>query len=69
MGIRYRVVVEPLSPDGGGYLATVPALPGCMSAGETPAEAIVTVADAASGWLEEARRLGWAIPEPFFHAA
>ena len=67
MGIPYRVIIEPLSPeDGGGYLATVPDLPGCMSDGETPAEAIVNVEDAAAGWIAEARRLGWAVPEPVF---
>lgn len=70
MGLPYRVVVEPLSPqDGGGYLATVPDLPGCMSDGETPAEAIANVEDAAKDWLAEARRLGWPVPEAVFHAA
>jgi hypothetical protein len=44
MGERphYNVVVEPLSKeDGGGFVATVPDLPGCMSDGETEAEAIL----------------------------
>ena len=40
--LRYPVIVSPLSEeDGGGFLATVPDLPGCMSDGETPEEAIV----------------------------
>ena len=70
MGLPYRVVVEPLSPeDGGGYLATVPDLPGCMSDGETPAEALANVEDAAAGWIESARLHGHAVPEPAFAAA
>lgn len=35
-GYKYPIVIEPLSQeDGGGYVATVPDLPGCMSGGET----------------------------------
>jgi antitoxin HicB len=47
VSLRYPVIVSPLSDeDGGGFLATVPDLPGCMSDGETPAEAIENVRDA-----------------------
>ncbi len=61
----YAVVIEPLSDeDGGGYLATVPDLPGCMSDGDTREEAARNVADAIASWLEEAKSLGLAIPEP-----
>lgn len=43
----YAVLIEPLSADEcGGYLATVPVLPGCMSDGDTPEEALVDVRDA-----------------------
>lgn len=63
--LEYPVLIEPLSPDdGGGFLATVPDLPGCMSDGETPEEAIVNVQDAIAGWIETARGLGRAIPPP-----
>jgi len=50
--------------DGGGYLATVPELPGCMSDGATRAEALVNVEVAIATWLHVARKQGWAIPEP-----
>ena len=61
----YAVVIERLSDeDGGGFLATVPDLPGCMSDGDTRAEAARNVEDAIACWLEEARALGRAIPEP-----
>jgi predicted RNase H-like HicB family nuclease len=63
--LRYPVLIEPLSDeDGGGFLATVPDLPGCMSDGETPAEAIENVQDAIEEWLDLARKLGREIPVP-----
>ena len=61
----YPVLIEPLVPeDGGGYLATVPDLPGCMSDGETRELAARNVGDAIKAWIEEARALGRAIPHP-----
>lgn len=61
----YPVVLEPLSADdGGGYLATVPDLPGCTSDGATRAEAAHNVEDAIIAWIEEATALGRPIPEP-----
>ena len=63
--LEYPVIVSPLSEeDGGGFLATVPDLPGCMSDGETPAEAIENVQDAIGEWLHLARELGREIPTP-----
>ena len=68
--LEYSVLLEPLSPeDGGGFLATVPDLPGCMSDGETPEEAIANVQDAILAWMEAARDLGHDIPKPSRRAA
>jgi antitoxin HicB len=68
--LEYPVFVEPLAPeDGGGFLATVPDLPGCMSDGETPEEAITNVQEAIEAWLEAARDLGHEIPKPSRRAA
>jgi predicted RNase H-like HicB family nuclease len=62
---EYAIVVEPLAAsDGGGFVATVPDLPGCMSDGETPQEALANVEDAISTWIEAAKELGHAIPKP-----
>jgi antitoxin HicB len=62
---EYAVVIEPLSEeDGSGLLATVPDLPGCMSDGDSREEAARNVEDAIASWLEEARLVGRAIPEP-----
>lgn len=63
--LRYTIVVEPLSAeDGGGFLATVPDLPGCMSDGATPEEAVANVQDAIFTWIEAAQDMGHAVPEP-----
>lgn len=63
--LAYRIVIEPLSAEeGGGYFATVPDLPGCMSDGETPQEALANVEDAIASWIEEAREIGRDIPAP-----
>jgi antitoxin HicB len=66
----YKIVIEPLSDaDGGGFLATVPELPGCISDGETRAEALANVEDAIATWIHAARKMGRAIPEPRLHRA
>lgn len=63
--LAYRVVIEPLSPaDGGGYFATVPDLPGCMSDGDTAEEALLNVRDAIACWIEAATAMGRAVPQP-----
>ncbi len=65
---EYPVLIEPLLPeDGGGYLATVPDLPGCMSDGETREQAARNVGDAIAAWIEEARALGRTVPVPSRH--
>ncbi len=67
MGERpiYNIDVMPLSPaDGGGFLATVPDLPGCMSDGETEFEAIQNAQDAVVCWIEAATENNIPIPAP-----
>jgi predicted RNase H-like HicB family nuclease len=61
--LSYPVIVSPLTEaDGGGFVATVPDLPGCMSDGDTPEEAIANVLDAIDTWLEAARDASRAVP-------
>ena len=68
--LEYPVIVSPLPPeDGGGFSATVPDLPGCMSDGETPEEAIANVRDAIVAWIEAASDMGRPIPPPSRHLA
>jgi predicted RNase H-like HicB family nuclease len=61
----YEIRIRPLSEDdGGGFIAEVPELPGCMSDGETPQEALENVFDAIACWMEAAREMGRKVPEP-----
>ncbi|HKS62857.1 MAG TPA: type II toxin-antitoxin system HicB family antitoxin [Xanthobacteraceae bacterium] len=63
--LEYPVVVEPLPlEEGGGFVATVPDLPGCMSDGASPEEALANVQDAIATWIEAANDLGHAVPKP-----
>ena len=66
---RYAVDVQPLSPeDGGGFVATVPALPGCMSDGDTPEEALANAYDAIEEWIDAAEKMGREVPGPRAYA-
>ncbi len=48
--MKYRVILE--AQEGGGYTVYVPALPGCVSQGETVAEATESIKEAISLYLE-----------------
>ncbi len=61
----YTIIVEPLADeDGGGFVATVPDLPGCMGDGETQDAATADALAAIPSWIEEAARLGRPVPVP-----
>ena len=61
----YTIIIEPASPeDGGGYLAFVPDLPGCISDGNTYEEAAHNVLGAIESWIEAAEEMGRPIPSP-----
>ncbi|MBK6741511.1 MAG: type II toxin-antitoxin system HicB family antitoxin [Hydrogenophilales bacterium] len=63
----YTHIVSPLSAeDGGGFLITFPDLPGCMSDGETEAEAVANGRDAFSAVVSALADMGRAIPAPSF---
>jgi len=63
--LRYQVLIEPLAEeDGSGFVASVPDLPGCMSDGASPEEALARVQDAIAAWIEAARELGHPVPSP-----
>jgi predicted RNase H-like HicB family nuclease len=48
--MKLKVLVHPA--DEGGYWAEVPALPGCVSEGDTWDEMLANIREAAEGWLE-----------------
>jgi len=63
--IDYPFTVRRLSPEeGGGYLAEVTDLNGCMSDGETPEEAVYNLEDAIVSWIKTAQELKKAVPLP-----
>lgn len=47
-----------------GYVAEVEELPGCISQGSTPEEAVHNIRDAMVGWISVALKDGHDIPEP-----
>jgi antitoxin HicB len=61
---NYKIAVTALSDeDGGGFIATVADLPGCMSEGDTPEEAEHNVRDAIVAWIATAKAMGREIPQ------
>ena len=60
--LPYEIKITP-SPEGG-YVATIPDLPGCITQGETRLEVLEMIEDAKICWLEAALDLGEPIDEP-----
>ncbi len=48
--MKLRVIIE--QDENGYYIAEVPALPGCLSQGNSQEEAIANIKEAIEGWLE-----------------
>ena len=48
--MKLKVIIE--KDESGYYVAEVPALPGCLSQGETIAEAKTNIKEAIAGWFE-----------------
>lgn len=62
--LPYDIVVTS-SPEGG-YVATIPDLPGCITQGDTRLEVLEMIEDAKLCWLEAALDMGQSIDEPDF---
>jgi len=58
--MRYTVILQRESD--GRYVATVPALPGCVSQGDTREEALRNIREAAEGYLEDVKASGDPLP-------
>lgn len=66
----YPFTIRPLASDeGGGYLIEFPDIPGCMSDGETPEEAIINGRDALKCSLLTIKEFGDPVPAPGAFAA
>jgi predicted RNase H-like HicB family nuclease len=60
---KYEVIIY-WSDEDGAFVAEVPELAGCMADGATYQEALASAEVIIQEWLETARELGRAIPEP-----
>ena len=60
---KYEVIIY-WSADDEAYVAEVPELSGCMADGATYQEALANAEVVIHEWIETARELGRAIPEP-----
>lgn len=63
MNLPYKVELIP-DLEEGGYAASIPDLPGCLTVGDTVDEAYKNVMDAKYAWLCTALENGVSIPEP-----
>ena len=60
--MQYRVLIEP--DEDGVFVAEVPALPGCVSQGNTRTEAIANIKEAIAAYLESLQKHGEPVPPP-----
>jgi len=57
---KFRVFLEP--NESGGYTVTVPLLPGCITEGDTKAEALTNIKEAIELYIESLQADGEPIP-------
>jgi predicted RNase H-like HicB family nuclease len=58
--VRYTVVLEQESD--GGYVVSVPALPGCVSQGDSRAQALANIREAIELYVQDCREAGDPVP-------
>ena len=58
--MRYTVLLEP--EDDGGFVVSVPALPGCISQGDSREEALDNIRQAITLYVEDCREAGDHLP-------
>jgi len=58
--MRYTVVLE--QEQDGGYVGIVPALPGCVSQGDSRAEALKNIREAIELYVDDCRAAGDPVP-------
>jgi predicted RNase H-like HicB family nuclease len=59
---RYTIILEPNYPEGG-YIVRVPALPGCITYGQTREEALSRAKEAIEGFIEGLEKADEPVPE------
>jgi predicted RNase H-like HicB family nuclease len=63
---EYTIILQP-DEEEGGYTVTVPALPGCVTEGDTLDEALTMAQEAIAGYLEALAKHGEPLPEERQH--
>lgn len=63
MALPYRLEIVP-DPDEGGFVASYPDLPGCITCGETIEDIVRNAEDAKRAWIAAALEEGISIKEP-----
>ncbi len=63
MQLPYTIELTP-DTDEGGFVASYPDLPGCLTIGDTAEEAVANAIDAKRAWIEAALEEGVEIQEP-----
>lgn len=58
--MKYRIYLE--QDEDGVFVATCPALPGCVSEGRTRAEATANIREAVEGYLKSLKKHGDPVP-------
>ncbi|MBM3924555.1 MAG: type II toxin-antitoxin system HicB family antitoxin [SAR202 cluster bacterium] len=62
MRLSYTVLLIPGEADEGGYWVKIPALPGCVTQGETVEEALKNAEEAVQGYILSLKERGLPIP-------
>ena len=60
---KYEIIIF-WSEEDDAFVAEVPELPGCMADGKTYQEALANAEEVIDEWIETAKDLGRALPEP-----
>ena len=63
MNKTYTILLTPGEPDEGGYYVRVPALPGCITEGDTLEEAVANAKEAIEGFVLSLQDRGIPVPE------
>ena len=63
MGTKYEIIIF-WSAEDNAFVAEVPELPGCMADGNSHQEALANAERVIQEWIDTARELGKAVPEP-----
>jgi predicted RNase H-like HicB family nuclease len=62
MRVSYTVLLIPGEADEGGYWVKIPALPGCVTQGETVEEALKNAEEAIQGYVLSLKERGLPVP-------